>query len=453
MVTTVFRSTRARTAILIVFFASILPIIGSPMPAYAEGPGSIRAPFTPFEEWYVCQGYNSPPPYLTHHDKSGTDHNDNRYALDLVASAIDVGLNGCNPNYGYSSTNKSVIAPANGSVAWSRISAGTLCLNLSDGGSLMFAHLMERLPDGARVAAGITQIGIVAPPGQAGNNGIAHIHIQAHSRAGCVEGTIPFDFAHGFRFCSNTDLSSIGGEYQHQGKRLWGCGSRMTGNDWLLTNHIDSSGSELGYTFGRSGAIPLAGDWDGDGDDTPGYRYGNTFCVINSKGDTPYCFDYGSSSDIPVVGNWDGYKGDTVGVRRGDTFLLTNHWDGTTDIKIPWGRDTDRPLAGDWNGDGKDTVGLRRGNMVYITNDTQDPVASDATYTFERSGDILVVGDWDGDGGDTVGVFRAGSWYLTNSRAGNGGDGEIPSGYGNSTDTPIVGDWDGHIGDTIGVVR
>ncbi len=444
------RSTRPRIIlILIMFFASTFQVVGSPTPAYAEGPGIIRAPFTPFEEWYICQGYNTSD--ISH-------YGDIRDALDLVAAITDIGSEkGCTnkvgPTYGASAEGKSVIAPANGTVYSSGTTFGTVCLNLSEGGSLLLAHLVDRLAPGTKVTAGTTQIGIVAPRGQLENRGIAHIHIQAHSGSNCQGETVPFSSADGFRFCSNPKMPNTDIARQYRTERLWGCGSRMTNNEWLLTNHTDSSGSELGYTFGRTGAVPLAGDWDGDGDDTPGYRYGNTFCVINSKGDTPYCFDYGSSSDIPVVGNWDGYKGDTVGVRRGDTFYLSNNWNGQTDIKIPWGRDTDRPLAGDWNGDGKDTVGLRRGNMVYITNDDQDPVASDATYTFERSGDILVVGDWDGDGDDTVGVFRAGNWYLTNSRTGNGGDGEIPSGYGNSTDTPVVGDWDGHIGDTIGVVR
>lgn len=452
MVTSVFSSTRIRISILLLFLSSLLQVIATPATAHAAGPGVIRAPFTPFEEWYICQGYNSPPPLLTHHDTPGNDHNDDRYAFDLVASIQDVGFNGCDPRYGTSATNKPVIAPGNGVVS-SLGTSGVLCLNLDGGGSLKFAHLVERLLGGTRVIAGTTKIGIVAPPDQAGNNGIAHIHIQAHSKAGCVGGTVPFDSDHGFRFCSNPDMSNIGGEHQHQGKRLWGCGSRMTGNSWLLTNYNDASSSQLSYAFGRTGAIPLAGDWDGDGDDTPGYRYGSTFCVINYKGDSPLCFEYGSSSDIPVVGDWDGHEGDTVGVRRGDTFYLTNNWSGQTDVKIPWGRDTDRPIVGDWNGDGKDTVGLRRGNMVYITNDERDPVSSDDVYTFERSGDILVVGDWDGDSVDTVGVFRAGNWYLTNDEDGNGGDGEIPSGYGSWMDTPVVGNWDGHIGDTIGVVR
>lgn len=449
MVIFVFRSTRTRVLIILVlFFASTLQVVGSSTPAYAAGPGIIRAPFTPFEEWYICQGYNTPE--VSH---GGTIKN----ALDLVVATTDFGSKtGCAywnaPTYGTSAEGKSVIAPADGVVYSSGSTYGTLCLNLADGGSLLLAHLVDRLTPGTKVTAGTTRLGMVASRDQTRNDGVAHIHIQAHNGINCEGETVPFNSADGFRFCSNPKMPNTGVDYQYRTDRLWGCGSRMTGNSWLLTNYISSSDNELGYTFGRTGAVPLAGDWDGDGDDTPGYRYGNTFCVINSKGDIPYCFDYGSPSDKPIVGNWDGYKGDTVGVRRGDTFLLTNHWDGTTDIKIPWGRDTDRPLAGDWNGDGIDTVGLRRGNMVITTNDTDNP-DQDGSYTFERSGDILVVGDWDGDGDDTVGVFRAGNWYLTNSRTGNGGDGEIPSRYGNSTDTPIVGDWDGHIGDTIGVVR
>lgn len=76
-------------------------------------------------------------------------------------------------------------------------------------------------------------------------------------------------------------------------------------------------------TYGASHHIPVTGDWDGDGEHTPGVY-------------------------IPGSGQWH----------------LRNSWStGSADIVFTYGgAPGDTPITGDWNGDGIDTVGIVRRN-------------------------------------------------------------------------------------------
>lgn len=447
------RSIRARISFLACLLMLLTSLSAVHGPAYAAGPGTIQAPFATGETWYICQGYNTPT--ITH---DGGDE----YALDLVVAATDVGSTGCfgqAPTYGNSSRDKSVKAPANGKVAWSSDGAGSMCLNLNGGGSLLFAHLLNRLGAGSNVTAGSTQIGTVAPKGQASNNGIAHIHIQAHSGTGCGGNTVPFSSAEGFRFCGNADMPNTGGVQQYQGMELSsqscsGTGT-MPGNSWFLSNYLDGRSHQIEFSYGRPGDIAVVGDWDGDGVSTPGIFRDGDWHLTNARegGVAQVSFGYGRTGDIPLVGDWNGDGVDTVGVRRGTNWLLTNHQnDPVQQIGFSYGRSDDFPLIGDWDGDGRDTIGVRRDNYFYLSNHL-DNRAHQVGFGYGRSTDLALVGDWDGNGTDTVGVRRSNDWLLTNSTTGNGGAAEIVFSYGRATDVPLVGDWDGDIRDTIGVVR
>ena len=81
------------------------------------------------------------------------------------------------------------------------------------------------------------------------------------------------------------------------------------------------------------GTIPVVGDWNGDGVDTIGVVYYD-FALdgpvrwelrnSNMGGPPDVVMNYGRGRDIPITGDWDGNGTDTPGVVRGTTWLLRN---------------------------------------------------------------------------------------------------------------------------------
>ncbi|MCA9096413.1 MAG: S8 family serine peptidase, partial [Planctomycetaceae bacterium] len=133
-------------------------------------------------------------------------------------------------------------------------------------------------------------------------------------------------------------------------------------------------------------------------------------------------YKFGSKSDIPVAGDWDGDGDDQIGVFRDGTWYLDYNgngvWDGPNggDKKYRFGSKGDIPVVGDWEGDGLDQIGVFRKGEWYLDfneNGLWDKViGGDAYTTFGNKTDIPIAGDWDGDGDTDVGIFREGAWYL-----------------------------------------
>jgi hypothetical protein len=61
-------------------------------------------------------------------------------------------------------------------------------------------------------------------------------------------------------------------------------------------------------------------------------------------------FAYGKSSDVPVAGDWDGDGDTTPAIIRGNIWYVNNGLDAGADIAFAYGKSTDAKLAGDWNG-------------------------------------------------------------------------------------------------------
>jgi hypothetical protein len=123
------------------------------------------------------------------------------------------------------------------------------------------------------------------------------------------------------------------------------------------------------------GTIPVVGDWDGDGDDTAGVLQYATdvdgpmrwnLRNSNSSGAPDLSFSYSRGRDVPVAGDWDGDGDDTVGVFRGNKSWLLNNSNsgGLADISFAYGSASllELPVVGDWNGDGTYTPAVLRNN-------------------------------------------------------------------------------------------
>ena len=156
--------------------------------------------------------------------------------------------------------------------------------------------------------------------------------------------------------------------------------------------------------------MPIAGDWNGDGIDTPGVFRAGLFIVTNGingqnvNGSAPLAdatFAFGVTGDLPVAGDWDGDGFDTVGIFRLGSWLFTNRLADFNPLEAFqvgfFGAADELPVAGDWNGDGVDTFGVFKNGVFTLTNRFQSFKAAEAfTVNFGQTGDLPVAGNWDG---------------------------------------------------------
>lgn len=173
------------------------------------------------------------------------------------------------------------------------------------------------------------------------------------------------------------------------------------------------------FYFGDPGDVPMVGDWDCDGVDTPGlYRQSDGFVYLrnsNTQGIADIRFFFGNPGDVPLAGDFNGNGCDTVSIYRpteGRVFIINELGDdddglGAAELDYYFGNPGDQPFVGDFDGDGIDTIGLHRVStgFVYYRNSHTQGVADDEFF-FGDPGDRFVAGDWNADGIDSPGVFR-----------------------------------------------
>ncbi|MBA2529325.1 MAG: SpoIID/LytB domain-containing protein [Euzebyales bacterium] len=208
--------------------------------------------------------------------------------------------------------------------------------------------------------------------------------------------------------------------------------------------------ARYGYTAFRSalfdvyprpvGGIPVTGDWNGDGVDTPGWFLDGVWYQrnANSTGGSWRIFRFGRAGDRPLVGDWDGRGPDTVGVRRARTFLLRNRNSaGPAHSRFRFGPLGGTPVAGDWNRDGRYGVGVVSGRRWHLRN-ALSAGSADRTFDYGRATSRPVVGDWTGNGRDGVGRVRGATWALRNRLS--AGPAEIRFDFGKNG-RPVTGNW------------
>ena len=205
---------------------------------------------------------------------------------------------------------------------------------------------------------------------------------------------------------------------------------------WYLDsnrNGIWDSGSDTAFTsFGAPTDVPVAGDWQGNGQEQVGvYRNGAWYLDTNGNGtwdagsDTRIASFGGTLTDVPVTGDWNGNGITKVGVYRDGSWYLDTNGNGVWDAGIDtlyagFGTPTDIPVTGDWNGNGTTKIGVYRDGVWYLDSNGNGvwDAGVDTVATFGQPNDIPVTGDWNGDGTTQIGVYRDGTWYLDTN--GNG---------------------------------
>ncbi len=265
---------------------------------------------------------------------------------------------------------------------------------------------------------------------------------------------------------------------------------RLRQGVWTIhTGNDDARSSQ--FAFGIAGAIPVTGDWNGDGTSELGIFYkGEWFLDLNGNGqwdEGDLWAQLGGPADRPVVGDWDGDGKDDIGIfgpewpmdprhlahepglpdpdnkpkdrqknvppkpeeaTEGERLLqLSKHGKERGDLidhVFQFGVPTDVPIAGDWNGDGIRSIGVFRDGKWHFDMDGDGKwTKGDKIARFGEKGDLPVVGDFNGDGIEEIGVFRGGKWIVDVN-----GNREIDAAdrvfeLGGEGDLPVIGDWNG----------
>lgn len=185
---------------------------------------------------------------------------------------------------------------------------------------------------------------------------------------------------------------------------------RPSTREWKLRLPNGRSFTEITLTFGIDGDLPVAGDWNGDGIDTIGiYRPSDNRWILSNGPNTnnttpPENIDlvFGQAGDLPISGDWNGDGTDTPGLLRpsNNQFILSNGFQATVDIApFSFGAAGSRAMAGDWDGDGVTTIGVfNPGTGVMSLNNTNSSGngVGDIVFSFGLNGDFPLAGDWDG---------------------------------------------------------
>ena len=218
---------------------------------------------------------------------------------------------------------------------------------------------------------------------------------------------------------------------------------------FYLRNSNTPGFSENTIIYGPATAIPIVGDWDGNGTTTIGVYDPSTqtFYLRNSnnQGFANITLKFGPPGAIPVVGDWNADGVDTIGVYdpSSRTFYLRNsNTLGFADLQIQYGPSGAMPIVGDWDGNGTTTIGVYEpGTQTFYLRNSNTPGNADLQVPYGPAGSIPIVGDWDNNGTVTIGVYDSTqTFYLRNSNS--IGPADIQFRFGPPGAKPIAGDWE-----------
>ena len=225
-----------------------------------------------------------------------------------------------------------------------------------------------------------------------------------------------------------------------------------------------TTGGDTVFSFGGAGDIPIAGDWNGDGQDEIGiYRPSNSTFYKDKNGNRQFdgvaggdeVVPFGIFGDLPVIGNWNGDLIDDIAVFRPSMARWykdangNGTYDGIAggDESFIFGATGDIPIAGNWNGDSIDDIGVYRPSNSYFYQDFNDSNSFqpgiDLVIRFGAIGDIPFIGNWNGSATDNIAVFRPATSMVYRDVNGNGSfdAGDSATQFGTAGDQPIAGDW------------
>jgi hypothetical protein len=224
--------------------------------------------------------------------------------------------------------------------------------------------------------------------------------------------------------------------------------------EWYL---LDLAGNTTRFFFGTPGDLPFVGDWDCDGDETPGlYRQSDGFVYLrnsNDQGVATIRFFFGDPGDIPLAGDFDGDGCDTVSIYRPSEsrIYVINELGandgglGAADFNYIFGNPGDNPFVGDFDNDLIDEVALHREStgLVYFRN-THTQGNADSQFIFGDPGDKIIAAEWarrGAPGPETVGLFRPSTCNIFLRYTNSQGNANETLTYGVPSGIPVAGDF------------
>jgi hypothetical protein len=217
------------------------------------------------------------------------------------------------------------------------------------------------------------------------------------------------------------------GDFDHDGKPDFalfdeGLNSNATdlnAGNWYIIGSANPT-SPITQHWGNQGDLPVAGDYDGDGQtDYAIWRPSTgTWWVIPSANPTQgYFRQWGLPNDIPQVGDFDGDGKVDLVVWRPSNAVWYCILSRAGQVIAPFGLPGDVPVASDYTGSRSSQVAVWRpsNGTWYISQGTNPP----STQQWGLPGDLPVVGDINGDGVADYNVWRpteARYYFLFNAQ-------------------------------------
>jgi hypothetical protein len=177
--------------------------------------------------------------------------------------------------------------------------------------------------------------------------------------------------------------------------------------------------TKYGISFGLAGDLPISGYWGGSSTNAISsvgvFRPSTHRFYLDYNGNgvwegpvTDRSFNtFGLTGDLPIAGDWNNDGTTEIGVYRPSTHMFyldyngNGVWEGpSTDRSFnTFGLSGDLPIAGDWNHDGTTEIGVFRPSthMFYLDyngNGVWEGPVVDRSYTFGLTGDTPVIGNW-----------------------------------------------------------
>ena len=221
---------------------------------------------------------------------------------------------------------------------------------------------------------------------------------------------------------------------------------------WNVADALPPSSPPTTFDYGTRPLTPLMGDWDGDGDRTPGTYEAGVLKLSNAipAVSATITVAFGDRRGFPVAGDFNNDGFDDVAIYFNGLWQLRIETGGigsggsvsTSSFNYGPGGSwpSTWPVAGDWDGIAGDGIGT----YTYATGEwrlrqTADPLGTDVMPFFYNPGGtpFPVTGDWDGDGVDTVGGKAGTSWQLNNQLDGVSTD--VTFAFGASSELALVG--------------
>ena len=219
-------------------------------------------------------------------------------------------------------------------------------------------------------------------------------------------------------------------------------GAVTLSTNWSLRDTLTSGPPTIGpFSYGTRPLVPLMGDWNGDGIETPGTYEAGVFKLRNSNGpgDPDKMVTFGDPRGFPLAGDFDGDRIDDLAVFRNGTWQI-RYSGGTLDATFVFGSGawpSTIPVVGDWNGDNIDGIGTYVAGAWILRNTASAGAADAGSFTYNPgTSPYPVVGDWNRDGVDTVGVKAGTSWLLRNTNTAGAAD--LTIAFGAANDFPVV---------------